>query len=124
MILGGNWIVGRYKIPYFAESQDTVHLSKVLAAVIPWLSSTQGFSRAIAQLLAHALIPLVVDVKENTASLTDSDWFLRLMYKFLEENKEMRRLREKQSNFFERYDVEDMCSPKGVLSIPVDEGDE
>jgi tRNA guanosine-2'-O-methyltransferase len=121
--MGGNWIVGNYKIAFFNSGDDFI-LRQVLAAAIPWLSSTQGFSRAIAQLLVHALIPLVLNVDDGNESLADSDWFLRLVYRFLNENREMKRLRTKQIKFFESYSVEDICTPEGVLSIPVDEGDE
>jgi tRNA guanosine-2'-O-methyltransferase len=131
MIIGGNLIVGRYKMDYFRPSsgQNDKRLRQVLASVIPWLSSTQGFSRAIAQILVHALIPLVVanvDKRTPEASLSDaeSDWFLRLQYQFLNENHEMARLRKKQIKFFENYEVESMCTPEGVLSMPIDEGDE
>lgn len=115
--------MGKYKLAFFT-SGDGFILRKVLASVIPWLSSTQGFSRAIAQILVHSLIPLVLDVEENNGSLTDSDWFLRLIFLFLNENREMKRLRVKQMKFFDTYNVEKMCTPEGVLSISVDEGDE
>jgi hypothetical protein len=126
MVIGGNWIVGRYKIDFFnPESGDDLRIRKALAAVIPWLSSTQGFSRAIAQLLVHAFIPLISDVKNNeTSSEGDSDWFLHRMFNFLDNNREMSRLRAKQAKFFEGYAVEDMCTPEGVLSIAIDEGNE
>jgi tRNA guanosine-2'-O-methyltransferase len=125
MILGGNWIVGRYKLDFFnPDSGDNFRLRRVLASIIPWLSSTQGFSRAIAQIMVHAVIPLVIDVNDKNESLADSDWFLRLIYRFLSENREMGRLRNKQTKFFARYNIEEMCTPEGVLGVPVDEGDE
>ena len=126
MILGGNWIVGRYKLDFFnpLTSAGEQRIRTVLSGAIPWLSSTQGFSRAIAQLLVHHVIPLVVDVKNANQTSLDNDGVLRLIYKFLNENREMARLRRKQAKFFETYDVESVCSVRGVLSIPVDEGDE
>ena len=135
MIIGGNWIVGRYKLEFFtSKSVEDARLSKVLASVIPWLSSTQGFSRAIAQLLVYSLIPLVIpDVSERakaisdtggTTDTTDSNWFLLLLFKFLDENREMTRLRKKQEKFFDQYDAESLCTPEGVLNIPIDEGHE
>lgn len=36
----------------------------------------------------------------------------------------MIRLRKKQLQFFETYEIESICTPEGVLGIPVDEGDE
>lgn len=129
MILGGNWIVGRYKLDFFFpdKNSNNIRLRRVVAGVIPWLSSTQGFSRAIAQLLVYAVIPLVVDVEKKGA--TDpisggSDWLYRLIFNFLDQNKEMIRLRKKQLQFFETYEIESICTPEGVLGIPVDEGDE
>lgn len=128
MIIGGNWIVGRYKLDYFKPDggSNNLRLRKVLAGAIPWLSSTQGFSRAIAQLLVYAMVPLVIDVSnlKNDSYSIDDDSVLRLIYNFLEENREMARLRRKQTKFFEAYQVESVCTPKGVLGIAVDEGDE
>ena len=128
MIVGGNLIVGRYEIDFFrqydAQGGDAaVRLNLVLAGVIPWLGSTQGFSRAIAQLLVHKLIPLVIDIEKPSSGpgTEDNDWYLRSLYSFLEENSEMKRLRKKQSKFFSRYDVDPVCTAEGVLSIPVDE---
>jgi len=130
MILGGNWIVGRYKLDFFSPSTDVGchRIRVVLSGAIPWLSSTQGFSRAIAQLLVHHAIPMVLNVKDGTGRLKDSsldnDGVLRLIYDFLNENRDMSRLRRKQAKFFEAYDIESVCSASGVLSIPVDEGEE
>ena len=67
MIIGGNLTVGRYSNDFFHSSTDP-RIKEVLCGVLPWLSSTQGFSRAIAQLLCHKLIPLVVDVDTNASS--------------------------------------------------------
>ena len=73
MIMGGNWIVGSYKIPFFESStgDNNTRLRKVLAGAIPWLSSTQGFSRAIAQLLVYSVIPLVLNGKQVTEQAFD-----------------------------------------------------
>jgi len=130
--MGGNFIMGRYHLDYFTNDQH--RLKQVLAGVIPWLSSTQGFSRAIAQLMVYQLIPRVVDVNSDSSSssasnsttvdIEDSDWFLKSTYNFLDTNREMKRLRSKQTKFFDRYDCEKMCTPEGVFSIPVDESEE
>jgi tRNA guanosine-2'-O-methyltransferase len=132
-LVSGNLIVGRYKDDFFRQCQvenvknsstAPINIHTILAGVIPWLSSTQGFSRAVAQLLTYRLIPLVVE-NPLTASLSaDSDWYLRSVYRFLHENPEMQRLRRKQEHFFERYEVDSVCTPEGVFSIPVDESHE
>jgi len=134
MIIAGNLIVGRYKQDFFTQfeegtTREAVPLNNVLAGIIPWLGSTQGFSRGIAQLLTHVLIPMVVDVTapdpSKEISITDqSDWFLLSIYRFLDENPEMKRLRNKQANFFEQYDADKSCTAEGILTIPVDEGGE
>lgn len=128
MIISGNLIVGRYQHDFFlkmnGENDSGIDLNVILASVIPWLSSTQGFSRAIAQLLTHKLIPLVVDISNPTFDTKSNDWYIRSVYRFLEENPEMKRLRKKQTTFFEQYEVDTICTPEGVLSIPVDEGNE
>ena len=69
---------------------------------------------------------MVVDlnVAPKGPGTEDSDWYLRSIYNFLDMNAEMKRLRKKQSNFFERYDVDSICTPEGLLGFPVDEGGE
>ncbi len=128
MIIGGNVIANpRYESEFFTTS-TTQRVKDVLCGVIPWLSSTQGFSRAIAQLLVHKLIPIVVDLAligstQHHGSTKDEE-LLTNIYSFLEDNADMRRLRFKQQKFFNSYDVENACMLEGLLSIPVDEGDE
>jgi hypothetical protein len=135
MILGGNFILGKYQLDYFTQNdEDKCHSKRVLAGVVPWLSSTQGFSRAIAQLIVYQLIPRIISIESNsntTNSTTkstvitfDNDWYLKSTYNFLDQNREMKRLRNKQTKFFERYDCELMCTPEGIFSIKVDEAEE
>lgn len=127
MIISGNLIVGRYKddfLPIVLQDSTEPYftLQSILSGTIPWLSSTQSFSRAIAQLLAFQLIPMVIDVDKKSTSEADNDWCLRSIYNFLKENQQMKRLRAKQSKFFDEYEVDSVCTPEGVFSIPVDEG--
>lgn len=128
MVLGGNLIVGRYKLDFFRQFESgesgCLTLHHVLSGVIPWLSSTQGFSRAIAQLLVHELIPLVIDVKAKDDRDAGNDWYLRNLYHFLDRNPEMKRLRNKQVKAFDRYDADYTCTVEGLLSTKVDESDE
>eukprot|EP00978_Attheya_sp_CCMP212_P006498 scaffold14942_cov47-Attheya_sp.AAC.1 len=136
MIIGGNLIVGRYQIDYFRAMPDEdtaesrARLLKVLSGVLPWLGSTQGFSRAIAQLLVHKLIPLVIHIEDTSDDVeskitgTDDGWVLRTVFDFLEGNTEMARLRKKQMHFFNNYEVDKVLTAEALLSIPVDEGDE
>lgn len=125
MIIGGNLTVGRYSNDFFRSSVDP-RMKAVLCGVLPWLSSTQGFSRAIAQLLCHQLIPHVVDVNANVSSGGEEkdDAVLRSLYLFLEGNTDMSRVRKKQQHFFDTYDVDSVCTFEGLLSIKVDEGEE
>ena len=128
MVLGGNLIVGRYKLDFFRQFENdqngNLTLHQVVSGVIPWLSSTQGFSRAIAQLLVHELIPLVIDVASEDGGDAGNDWYLRNLYLFLDKNPEMKRLRTKQLKAFDRYDADHACSVEGLLSTKVDESDE
>jgi tRNA guanosine-2'-O-methyltransferase len=105
---------------YFHITVDFYSVAPIIAMVPP------GFSRAIAQLLVHKLIPLIVDVSSAVVyeDKTKDDAVLTSIYEFLENNGEMARLRSKQANFFDSYDVDGACSLEGLLSIPVDEGEE
>jgi hypothetical protein len=132
MIVAGNLVVGRYRDDFFLRfnAQEweggLTSLGLLLSGLIPWLGSTQGFSRAIAQLLVHRLIPTVVEIStpSNGDRPGDNNWYLRSIYNFLEQNSEMKRLRMKQVAFFEQYDVDYVCTPEGILSLAVDEGGE
>lgn len=129
MVVTGNLIVGRYQNDFNSQlgsKKGKSRLKQILAGVIPWLSSTQGFSRAIAQLLVHRLIPLVMDLSDAPIEKgeLDKDWYLRSLHNFLETNTDMSRLRKKQTIFFSGYNVDEVCTPEGALSIRVDEGHE
>ena len=128
MILGGNFILGKYQLDYFTDKdKDRSRSKRVLAGVVPWLSSTQGFSRAIAQLIVYRLIPMVISIESNSSTsngMLGNDWFLKSTYNFLDQNREMKRLRNKQKKFFERYDCDLMSTPEGIFSIKVDEAEE
>merc|ERR1712166_854999 len=75
----------------------------------------------------YQLIPKVIDVTTDSTSsststtIEDNDWFLKSTFNFLDQNREMKRLRSKQTKFFERYDCDKMCTPEGVFSIQMDE---
>uniref|UniRef100_A0A7S1C1B8 tRNA/rRNA methyltransferase SpoU type domain-containing protein n=1 Tax=Corethron hystrix TaxID=216773 RepID=A0A7S1C1B8_9STRA len=122
MIVAGNLIVGRYA----EEVRAHVDAEQVLSGTIPWLSSTQGFGRAIAQLMVYELIPIVLNVTNDDARLSEGRdcQNVKDIWNFLDQHPEMRRLRRKQIKFFHNYDAEATCTPEGLLSIPVDEGDE
>jgi hypothetical protein len=131
MIVSGNLVVGRYRDDFFRQFESQEHtggvtsLDKLLSGIIPWLGSTQGFSRGIAQLLVHRLIPMVTDVGDGSGPRTgESNWYLKSIYNFLERNSEMKRLRSKQVAYFEQYDVDYISTPKGILTLPVDDGGE
>ena len=125
MIISGNLIVGKYSVYDFSKPVKTEVnsiIKNILTGTLPWLSSSQGFSRAIAQLLVHKLVPLILHenglIEEEDTCLFKSIWL------FLDENSEIKRLRKKQSRFFEKYDADSVCSAEGLLQIPIDEGGE
>jgi hypothetical protein len=132
MIMGGKFILShKNQLDYFAQDADKSRLKRVLASIIPWLSSTQGFSRGIAQILVFALIPRVLDDPKdlNAANPTESnDWYLKVTYDFLEKNKDMQRLRSKQTAFFSDdptdSNAESGMDLKSIMSMAVDEADE
>jgi hypothetical protein len=132
MIVAGHLVVGKYKSEFMprkrkalgdAITASPISLPNLLAGTIPWLSSTQGFTRAIAQLIVHALIPIAIDITNTGTESVDgtNDWYLKNIYNFLEENKEMKRLRKKQLNFFDTLDVDQYTTLDGCLSITVDD---
>ena len=122
MIIGGNLMAGKYSSLFLKDitENNAVVLRDIIAGSVPWLSSTQGFCRAISQLLVHKLIPIA----KGTIMQNNDTFFLETISQFLDSNPEMIRLRTKQTGFFEEYDVDVACTPKGMFSCAVDEGDE
>uniref|UniRef100_A0A7S2EQ33 Uncharacterized protein n=1 Tax=Ditylum brightwellii TaxID=49249 RepID=A0A7S2EQ33_9STRA len=97
MIIGGNLIAGRYTVDFFRplDNGGKLRLNEILAGVLPWLSSTQGFSRAIAQLLVHKLIPwwlILVIINITKLQAGGNNWFLSFIFDLLEDQSEMKRL--------------------------------
>ncbi|GMI04138.1 hypothetical protein TrRE_jg1340 [Triparma retinervis] len=87
-------------------------VEEVMAAVCPWLGSTQGFSRGIAQLVCwHCLREM--DLEGND--------YLRRLFLYLDENKEMKRLRGKTAKFFDSMDVERISGLEGILGVEYDD---
>jgi len=91
---------------------EWLKIEAVMAAVCPWLGSTQGFSRGIAQLVCwHCL---------KGMELEGNDYLGRL-FLYLDENKEMKRLRTKTEKFFDDMDVERICTMEGILGVEYDD---
>jgi len=128
MIIAGNLVLNaKCKLDCFDKEADKKLLKRLLASLLPWLGSTQGFTRAIAQLLCFELVPQVVpniDDQSIAPSLAaeENDWFLKVTYNFLKDNREMTRLRSKKQAYFEQYDLN--FSLENLLQIPVDDADE
>ena len=127
MIVGGNLLVGKYKndfCPQFSSLENRTSLREVISGVLPWLSGTQGFSRAIAQLLTHDLITLWKDNADAAQQHEEDTWFLQNLFQFLDTNPDMKRLRKKQLKLFDQYDADEACTPEALLGMKVDSGDE
>ena len=105
LILG--WLLVSGFIP------SNVDVKRLLTCVAPWLGATQGFTRGIAQLLVHELIPLI-DIT--------GDELLRSVFNYLANNNDMQKLRKKQFKFFRGHQVDH--SIESLLSIKVDESHE
>jgi tRNA G18 (ribose-2'-O)-methylase SpoU len=128
MIIGGNLLTGNYAHNFqrIISRNDGVVVRDLVAGVFPWLSSTQGFSRAIAQLLIHRLIPILKAAEKTSGShLSEPDrFFLNNIWNFLEKNPEMKRLRAKQTSFFNSFQIDDACTLDGLFSYELDNGGE
>ena len=107
LILG--WLLVSGFIPSNAD------IKRLLTSILPWLGATQGFTRGIAQLLVHELIPLI-DISRDETHLLSS------VFRYLANNNDMQKLRKKQMSFFKDHQV--VHSIESLLSIPVDESHE
>lgn len=133
MIIGGNLLTGNYAQDFqrITSKHNGAIVRDIVAGVFPWLSSTQGFSRAIAQILIHRLVPILkaaeknVSVTKTPEQLSEADsFFLDNIWNFLENNSEMKRLRTKQISFFNSFQVDDACTVNGLFSYELDNGGE
>jgi hypothetical protein len=140
MVITGNLLVGeRYSMNFSKPIHYTnEELTEMIASILPWyviindmnmpqiieynflssavlfyrLTSTQGFTRAIAQLLVYHLIPLSTN---NPDPKSTEEVLLRSIYAFLHLNPDMERLRKKQQSVFDGYDVDTICTPEGKM---------
>lgn len=78
-------------------------------AIFGRLSSSQGFTRAISQLLLYYLIPISTKDQESKSDELNSIW------NYLNLNPDAEKLRRKQDTFFNGYNVELMTIPEGKL---------
>ena len=124
MIIGGNLVAGKYADEFLQMSG--IDLCEMLAGVIPWLGGTQGFVRAIAQLLVHKIIATMElgGIVFGDSEISDNNWCVRRIKNFLDKNSEMKRLRSKQENFLENYDIDTACTAEGLMRLPIDDGNE
>jgi tRNA guanosine-2'-O-methyltransferase len=79
-----------------------------------------GLSRAIAQYVSYTLIPEVLET--SASSDTDDaragvDGMWSEIWRFLNENKDAIKLRQKQDSFFTSFTVPDKCTVGGLLSM-------
>jgi hypothetical protein len=116
MIVAGNLIVGRYQADFMSSAP--LDVEAILYATIPWLSSTQSFTRGIAQLLSYHL---VTKLNAEYPERAKGSALLQDIFRFLNENHDMIRLRKKQSTFFEQYDADAVSTPEGLFAIPKDD---
>lgn len=121
MIVAGNLVVGRYQDDFMPSRKDPMDIMDLVRASLPWLSSTQSFTRGVAQLLCHALIS---KIKQDYPTTVVDCFLMADVFRFLDQHPEMKRLRSKQQGFFEQYDADATCSPEGLLAIPVDDSGE
>jgi tRNA guanosine-2'-O-methyltransferase len=77
---------------------------------------SEGLSRAIAQYVVHAIL---TSLPEEDDLLMSSPLLIDIR-RFLNENREVVKLREKQVAFFDSYALDSKCSVRGILSIPID----
>lgn len=129
MIVAGNLTVGKFSKDFIDCPSLDLDVKEIIAAVVPWLGSTQSFCRAIAQLLIHKLVPLAFPSVRNgdDTSMEEKygDWFfIKNTWIYLNENSEMKKLRNKQLRFFESYEADSVCTPEGIFDFEIDEADE
>lgn len=110
--------MGRYQGDFMQSGQTPLDIMDLVRVTLPWLSSTQSFTRGVAQLLSHALIS---KLEKDDPSVVNDSFLLADTFRFLAEHSEMKRLRAKQLSFFEHYDADATCTPEGLFALPVDE---
>ena len=96
-------------IPWFTGASGKASLT-----LLNGINPCEGLSRAIAQYVVYAIL---TSIPENDSLLSP---LLIDIRRFLNENREVVKLREKQVAFFDSYALDSKCSVRGILKIPVD----
>ena len=89
---------------------------RIVSTIISWATCSPGLPRAVAQLLAHRLIPLL-----PPDSVIAQNDIIKELWRFLDETVDIKKMCTKQMSFFETYDLKSKCTVEGLLSIHSDE---
>ncbi|CAM9847628.1 unnamed protein product, partial [Discosporangium mesarthrocarpum] len=101
---------------------------RLFKACLPWLVGSHAIARITSQIIAYRLLPkAIAEVKRSCGSLRAieteiterSGWselsFLEGLFLFLDENPDMTKMRNKQSQAFQAVDFEALCTVPGML---------
>jgi hypothetical protein len=84
----------------------------LLQAVLPWMAGTHALARILAQLLTHHLI---THMEPGQREAEAGAGYLRTVLGFLEQNREMHKMRESQSRLFKAHCLRTETSLAGLL---------
>jgi len=104
-------------------------LSALLTAVAPYVGAASAFARTLAQLLVHQVVPLLSEHRpldggqqHGNGGSSDPNYgeekregHLKLLWRYLDGNKDMVKARVKQKRLLARFDVLQECSVKTML---------
>ena len=114
LTIAGYGLVGNVRA---SDVRKYLNSAEVVAAVTPWLGSTQGFSRGIAQMLLFELLPSVMGVGGYDEA---NGTYLSSLYGYLTSNRDVVKLRKKTGKFFAKLDADSRVTLEGLLTREYD----
>lgn len=90
---------------------------RVVDCLVPWVTCAPGLARAVAQVVGHRLIPAVLDLHDMDSGKKE---MLRGIFRFLDENADAVKLRQKQLSFFTAYSLQSKRTTEGLLTLEAD----
>ncbi|TDH71187.1 hypothetical protein CCR75_007349 [Bremia lactucae] len=98
------------------DPSNDVEVGDLLETMLPWLGTSHGYTRALAQYLVMTILPRHIHQLELRGHDTPGLRFLKGTAQFLSTNKDSKRLRRRQARQLEDFYPNYECSLLGMLS--------
>lgn len=95
-----------------------MHSYEIIQVLMPWLSCATSMARTIAQFVVYKLIPRILSNQTFISEMSIPTFMstqLSQVYSFLNNNKESKKMLERQQQFYDLYSLDNLSTVKGII---------